>query len=92
MLLHNLNIGGSRTLVGVTDLEFNFVAHSWSGRSFHVTDMNEDIVGLPLDIDEAEATMIEPACNCSFQYFFTSSLCSVENCLHIVQSEKNKPR
>ena len=55
-LLYDFYIGSTRSLVGVADLEFNFVTHNGSGCSFHVTNMNEDVVGLSLDIDEAEAS------------------------------------
>jgi hypothetical protein len=66
MRLGKLHVDGAGSSVGFTDIEFDCVSQLWVGVVIHISYMDEDVVGLSLNIDEAEATIIEPASNCSF--------------------------
>ncbi len=61
--LGKFDINGARSLVGVADFEFDVVACVRADKAFHVTDVDEDVVRLILDIDKAEAAMVKPASN-----------------------------
>lgn len=65
--LGEFHVDGSWSFVSILDLEFDVVAYAGVDKALHVTDVDEDVVRLIRDFDEAKATVVEPARNSSLQ-------------------------
>jgi hypothetical protein len=65
--LGKLNVDSSRSFVRIANFKLDVVACAGVNKALHVTDVDEDVVRLVFDCDEAEATVVKPASNRSLQ-------------------------
>ena len=70
--LRNYYVNCSRSLIALPDVELDLVANRGAGKPFDIASVDEYVVGLSVDVDEAVSSVLEPSGYFTFHTRFTS--------------------